>query len=527
MRRPLILAAAFLPLLTGGCASLDSLKAEVSGERTYSTVPNRFFDVAYDRRVPAAGGSGMTAIAATLSGKPDGSAARGLDGRDPLPPGTQELRGAEPLLRYAETILTRLLKSWPHAKPPVRIVITNNPAYVAEAVPENTILLSQGVFVNATSEDELAFILAHEVSHFLLNHLDADRHHAAQKTVEDSAVGTLLKAVPHSTPQGGRNALLAYAAYRTFQDIVAHPSWTRLQEDQADLLGLDLLEKANYSISVYQTVMQRFASDARKQQAKAEEQRKRFETEITALAESGQVAAGINAAFDKLGNAPAELVNGIVTQLKSEHNSAERRSEDLDSYALREQLFEASARPLSVSSYEKTVFQGAAQRALARSVLSQRADSLIVEGRLNEAEALLKEVSKGGFDADPELRMSFYRLHVKQGRMDLALKDLEVAVRSSAAPREAFDFLVAEYRSAGRFSQALTTLDQKERRFGGAESNYPMRIRLLVDAGRLQEAGDVVERCRALRGHPLMRECNAVWEETRLASARSPAVPKR
>ncbi|WP_454018912.1 M48 family metalloprotease [Azospirillum sp. Marseille-Q6669] len=516
LRRPLVPVLLGLTLLSGGCKSLDTLTTELSGKRTYESVPARFVEVAEQRRLPDAGGGSMAALAASLQ-KPSGASARSLDGRDPLPPGTRELAGAEPLQRYANQVLARLLKAWPHAKPSVTIVVTNNPAYVAEAVPANTILISQGVFVNSENEDELAFILAHEVSHLLLNHMDADREHAAQKTVEDTGMGALLSAAPRSNPEMARNATLIYTSYRAFQDTVAHPSWARQQEDEADLLGFDLLEKAGYNTNVFQVVMERFADDARKQSAKAEEERKRLEDQINALMVSRQYSAGINAAFKELSAGPAKILGEIGKQLRVGHNSAEQRFADLSDYAVREQLFESAARDKNTVGYEKAVFQGSALKALSRSVLVQRADSLIANERLTEAEAALKEVAKGGFESDPYLRITYYRLHTKQNRPDLAVKDLEIAVKSASAPLEAFDLLIAEHRAAGRASQALAALDARERRFGGGERGYPLRIRLLVEAGRMPEAGAVVERCRAMRG-PLVRECEDAWSQATVAS---------
>jgi predicted Zn-dependent protease len=511
MRRYLFLAAAGLSLLAGGCKSMDAVRQGIIGESTYTTFSGRFIQVADQRRVGDADAGGSTAIAEALSGK-GGTDTRRLDGRDPLPPGAQELQGAKPLKDYADTILAKLLRHWPYAAPPVKLVVTTSPAYVAEAVPAGTILLSQGVFVNGASEDELAFILAHELAHILLNHMDADRHYAARKVMEDTAAGTLLTIASRNNPQGSRNAMLAYAGYRAVQETVLNPAWTRVQEDEADLLGLDLLERAGYNSAIYQVVMQRLASDIEKQEAKAEAERSRFDQEVAALMESGQIDAGLDAAFGKLAEAPSVILGRIIDQVSGKHNSPNERSGDLDAYIMREEAYDALSRPLTVQPYERAVFQGAALRALARSVLAQRADGLIEEGKLAEAEAFLKDAAKGGFETDPQLRLSFYRLHVKQGRPDLALKDLEIAVQSPAAPREAFDFLILEYRNAGRTAQALAALDRMEARFGGTGQNYPLRMKLLLEAGRHQDAAMVYERCRSLRGDPVVRECGNVWD---------------
>lgn len=517
------LAHICIMLMLGGCQSLDSLKSELMDESTYTTFSGRFIDVAHQRQVSDADGSDITVAAEALSGR-NGQNPYRLDGRSPLPAGTQELRGSEPLQDYARSILARLVRHWPHDRPSVEVLVTTSPAYTAEVVPPGTILLSQGLFVNAASEDELAFILAHELSHVLLNHLDSDRYHAARKTLEDTGVGLLLKVAFDTSARDSRNTLIAYSGYRLAQESLFNPIWTRRQEDEADLLGLDLLEHAGYNSSIHQVVMQRLASDIEKQKAKAEAERERFDREVVALVESGQIDAGLEAAFGKLAEAPAFFLNEIKNRLSIGHNSPQRRSDDLDAYVGREEAYEAGLRPFSVQSYEKAVFQGAGFRALARSVLAQRADGLIEEGSLAEAEALLNEAARGGFDRDPQLRLSLYRLHVKQGRPDLGVKDLEVAVRDSGAPREAFEFLILEYGNAGKPVQALSVLDRMEQRFGGREENYPLRMRLLLEAGRPQEMAAVYERCRSLKGRPVIRECQTVWNKATQGAGSGPVL---
>jgi hypothetical protein len=529
MRTPakphILLFSISIMMMLGGCQSLDALKSEIMDESTYTTFSGRFIDIARQRQVSDADASSITVAAETLSGKNKQTSYQ-LDGRSPLPAGTQELRGSGPLQDYATSILARLLAQWPYGGPATKVLVTTSSAYTAEVVPSNTILLSQGLFVNAASEDELAFILAHELSHVLLNHLDADRYHAAQKTLEDTGVGLLLKVAFDTSAQDSRNTLIAYSGYRLAQESLLNPIWTRQQEDEADLLGLDLLERAGYNSSVYQVVMQRLASDIEKQKAKAEAERQRFDREVVALVESGQIDAGLRKAFGKLAEAPSFFLKEIGSILGVGHNPPQRRWDDLDAYVRREEAYEAANRPLSVQPYEKAVFQGAGFRALARSVLAQRADGLIGEGRLAEAEALLNDAARGGFDTDSQLRLSLYRLHVKQGRPDLGVKDLEIAVRDSSAPKEAFEFLILEYANAGRPVQALSTLDHMEQRFPGREQNYPLRMKLLLESGRLQEMAMVYERCRSLKGQPVIRECQAVWNDaTQGAGSRFPLTP--
>jgi predicted Zn-dependent protease len=530
--RAAVLALLALPLALSGCKTLEAVTSEISGQKTYQSVPGRFLDVAHQRRVASGDNDQVTQLGEALSGR-KAEVVRGLDGGTQLPQQIEELQGAEPLRRYAEGILARLLAGWPHDAPKIRVVVSTSPAYGARVHPGNVLELYQGTLVNGTSEDELAFILAHEAAHILLNHLDADRYHEARAKLEDSVITAGLVALSQrsdakSEKDGKRfgAAALAYAAYKELQEKFLRPSWDRQQEDEADLLGHDLLHGAGYNNAVYQTVMQRMESDETKKEEEKLEEHRRREREITDLVESGQAGAGINAAFARLREAPTVIYGQLIDAVAKKHNSPLRRLEDLDAYVLREELLENANLTLKEQPYQAAVLQGPGLRALARSVLAQRADALIGRNLFAEAEELLKLAMKDGFEGDPQLRTSMARLHAGQGRIDLAIQDLEVAVRSPAATEEAFGMLLAHLSTAGRPAQALTVLDRMESRFGGAEANYPRRMALLFAAGRPQDGLAVLERCRALKGSPVVRHCTLVAQEFVVAEQRRQAGVK-
>ncbi|WP_207479626.1 M48 family metalloprotease [Arenibaculum pallidiluteum] len=524
--RAALFAALTLPLALAGCKTMDAMTAEITGRSTYQAVPGRFIEVADKRRVASADQDQVTRLGETLAGRGP-AVTRGLDGSVELPRGLEELPGAEPLQRYAEGVLARLLRGWPHAAPRIRVVVSTDSGYGAQAYSGDIVELHQGTLVNCTSEDELAFILAHEAAHILLNHLDADRHHEAEAALEDGAAGIALAALAKAADgkaQASQGVALAYGAYRELQKKVLKPSWDRQQEDEADLLGHDLLLLAGYNNSVYQTVMERMQDFEKKQEEEEREKQQQLDRQVTELMESGQFDAGMNAAFARLKEGPMLVLERLVGLVGKGHNSAQRRLDDLDSYVMREELYESAGRPLNEKPYQAAVYQGAGLRVLTRGVLAQRAETLIGRGEHAEAEALLKEAMKGGFEGDPELRYQRAQLHAAQGRTDLAMKDLEVALRSPAAKEKVYAKLQQQLALAGKLTQALAVLDQADRRFGGAEGRYPQRIALLAAAGQHRDAGAVYDRCRALKGNPVVRHCDLAAREA-LARQQAPSAP--
>jgi Zn-dependent protease with chaperone function len=168
---------------------------------------------------------------------------------------------------FAQSVVDRLLATWNGAKPSVRVWITGEPAYGAEAVPTGDILLSIGTFNpdaasgGIASVDELALLLGHELGHILLRHLDhIETMEKIVATTDLVSTGFTL-AGTFSKPQliGGTlqvtsdqrlidiSTVGGLAATTLLSDTLA-PSWARAQEFDADKIGLDLALRAGYVV---------------------------------------------------------------------------------------------------------------------------------------------------------------------------------------------------------------------------------------------------------------------------------------
>ncbi len=71
---------------------------------------------------------------------------------------------------YLQQIGNRLLKNDPLLKDKIRFFALRTPYSNAYATKSNIILVSLGLLANVQSEAELAFILSHEISHYILRH---------------------------------------------------------------------------------------------------------------------------------------------------------------------------------------------------------------------------------------------------------------------------------------------------------------------------------------------------------------------
>lgn len=166
-----------------------------------------------------------------------------------------------------QAIVDGIAAQWPYPKPDkvvVRIVGTS--MFQAEALPDHSIKVHLGLLTTGESEDEIAFVLAHEYAHIALGHLKRNDDIASQNRV----ISTLSDAYYYGTKftqmkwtQVGSDVVLQQGDAKTISgarekaedtsqqlhlvlDVLVTPAWQRNQEDQADAIGYDLALKAGF-----------------------------------------------------------------------------------------------------------------------------------------------------------------------------------------------------------------------------------------------------------------------------------------
>ncbi|MDN5510325.1 MAG: M48 family metallopeptidase, partial [Pseudomonas sp.] len=173
-----------------------------------------------------------------------------------------------PMLQaYLQGIVTRLSKGWPGELPPLQVKITDSYGFGPSADPYGNLFVPLGMLDNVASEDEIAAMLGHEMSHVLLHHHDRMAAFQQQKDMFTTVASTVALATmaadtgvdrssgtmklfskdPAGTQKTIGNTVLYTALANTFSDQVWSTAWGRSQEDQADLLGTDLMIRAGYA----------------------------------------------------------------------------------------------------------------------------------------------------------------------------------------------------------------------------------------------------------------------------------------
>jgi Zn-dependent protease with chaperone function len=212
-------------------------------------------------------------------------------------------------------LLGRIDARWPYGKDqPIKVHILGVDYYNAYSLPDSSIVVAFGLLDEAQSDDEVAFVLAHELGHLRLGHF---RGAVAQKQPQlASRIGQalLVDAVLHSASSNSTVVGAAAKAGATndflhfLVGVSAEPGHTRAQEDEADCIGFDLSQAAAYSAeSASARVFDTITADQQKRATLTDSLNSQLKSQL------GQVVTlGTATSFLSGGFSPGGLRSGLL-----------------------------------------------------------------------------------------------------------------------------------------------------------------------------------------------------------------------
>lgn len=122
--------------------------------------------------------------------------------------------------------------------------IIDDPSINAFAGPDGVIGIHTGLILACETEDELAAVIAHEISHVTQNHLSR-RYEYSSTQGGISTIATLIAAILIGTqdPSAGMAALMGGMGYNLQQQLKN----SRQHESEADAIGITLLYNTGYN----------------------------------------------------------------------------------------------------------------------------------------------------------------------------------------------------------------------------------------------------------------------------------------
>lgn len=245
--------------------------------------------------------------------------------------------------RLGEEIVTRLLEGARITGLTPKIVVLAAEAIHGEALPDGTIFITLGAVRNIDTIDTFAALLAHEVSHIILNHHDSDWFLESQE--RGLAATQLALAMKENLEKefGSRGdafenlkiRLIANAVVFT-SDVFIDSSFTRAQEDQADILASDLLVKAGFNLEGLSALLEMIADQEKLSLEAAERQEAERQRAVGEEIEQRGVGGFFQSLTGVAEEAYLAVSRGLRQAFGKRHRSAEERRENIVKYWDRE-----------------------------------------------------------------------------------------------------------------------------------------------------------------------------------------------
>jgi len=324
------------------------------------------------------------------------------------------------LAEYAQSILDRIVQTGPNTplKPKVHIIASVAPG--AYTMPSGDIFIHHSIFDYSDNEDQIAFILAHEYSHALIQHNRSD--------IIDKLRPYIVTALDIAVSQTDsddqtKKALKVYGTDLITRDLLM-PVWERKKEDEADRLGIDLMVAAGYNpnesikalshVKAYDDTFEAIHPVERNALEKALLKNDTSDAEIKKF---------------NLGSLTAKFLVEFQNAFGNRHPDPQERMKKVFLYIERE-YEDAGYRELSHLDFNRAVFQS-------EEILNKYKKShdleLILVNEENISTAKFAEITSSarwtvtGSTVDHAYtRQAFAKLRARQGRFDLALQNLDL-----------------------------------------------------------------------------------------------------
>ena len=420
---------------------------------------------------------------------------------------------------YVNKVLDRLARVLPVRNLPVRAFIMGSDSLSAAAAPCGAIAIDWGLLRTLKTEDELAFVLAHEVAHVLFRHHTADWFVDAQHVSVTSGeiAEEVVDKVEGSTglaldPSGSlsRAVKIGRVSYHLSKSVIL-PAWTRDQEDEADRLAIDLLVRAQYNHAAALTFFAKLEA-WEKQMADPET----GDPLALALQTAGPALTdptNPNALIDALLDSSTLWIDELFDS--DDHYPAAERRKSVQEYVLSLYKKVKLVRNTPLPWSEKGD-GGETARINGLYTASFNAFGELRKGEIKKAEGLADDgITREDTWSDGYPRFAFYQVRLAQNANSRAIANIDYALDASQPGVLLFRERMGFEEDAGRWNEAARLLDEARRKLDDPPALLADRIRIYPQVGRAHELPAVLLECR-LKWREQAEACEEAMEKSRL-----------
>ena len=482
-------------LLLAGCASSagDGLNLNAGLADAVAKAP--FYEAAQSRaastprtiQMAAASGAGaglrQSGRSRAYSGSPDGLSRRVVFERG----GTIDAPRA---IAYMHEIIDRLLAQWPYELPRVGVFVVNQGIFDAQVTAAGDILIASGMLAALESEDELAAVLGHELAHLMLDHHKraeaAADNKRALNAVTSVAVTALMFTNTSWTKTGQRSyqgtvngsswmrqSLMAGGACLAATyliDKLIDPNMNREQEDEADLLGIDLMLRAGYNPNAAVQAMRRrveFEEGMKKSMVEQRRESGAYENMVSEAVQRQGILGIFTGAARGIAAGVIDTLSDIDDYITKRHRQSQDRLTNMQLYLDRHYPLRERTQ-LKSASYAAAIGNRETQTIFENHRLAHEATKLLGSDNAKALElAKLSIRSPTQFAVAPRLAM--FMVLSEMQRDDEAFEQLLKVRNLDGAPPQFFHALANGYASRGKLEKAN---EMKERAIALSASIY-------------------------------------------------------
>lgn len=438
---------------------------------------------------------------------------------------------------YAKSVLMRELAGLPlppSFQPDVHVLAA--PEFSALCTPDGTVIVTIGLLEQLETEDELAFVLGHEVSHAILRHHDSDwlarsQYYAVVNAAAVDGVAQQASGVIGAQNAGNvaRGLDVMQHLYKLSANVLA-PQMTREQEDQADALGFDLMVRAGYdpeaTLSVMDKLAEQEAEAARAAAAaKAAERKNGGGGGVESV--SNKLLGGLNdfasSGFsmsaltdrDKMTDLAINIFDAAVDSMSDEaasHHPAKERADLLSAYAFREyrDLGPRNPRALPWSPQSTSPAKPQLTALLAHYSAAEDAAAYVADAGASTPAKASAAVSRAtAAPTGDHAYTEFVAAEFYEGAHNAPLSDaaLQKAVKGPEPSWEVYARLIDRYVAQNDYGHAQVLMGEAVTRFDNSPVLLPKRIAILHGMGNDAEAASLLPQCQSYDIRELADEC--------------------
>ena len=442
-------------------------------------------------------------------------------------------------------LLAGIDAQWPYNKgQPLQVHILGVDYYNAYSLPDSSIVVAFGLLDDAQSDDEVAFVLAHELGHVRLGHFahqpDTDQRRAqmasqlgqffavAQAVPIGGSAGAALNVVNQA---GATNDLIHFLS-----NVMVEPAHTRDQEDEADCIGYDLSQAASYSPDAATAhVFDVIQADQQKRDATVNTLDAQLKTQLSQAITPANAASFMNSSPSDMRTGllmgAARLAIGVAAAStgggsEPQHRPPEERKRGIAQYSA--DAYPAGAPLRDVQVTWLTAVRGSGEFAQGRLVVAAIADAKRARagGDYAAARAALERARQTSFAEAPLVLNEAARLADDMG--DAATSD-RLFVQASQSPDQTVDGYVDHVSMLYRTRQnerAMQVIQEGVARFNNDQKPFiSLMIAVARQEGREDQVQGYLRTCQGYDNAALIKDCQLAAGESATA-APGPSLPR-